>query len=75
MAEVELESFEASGYDNAYTEVGASGTLDEDYATQDESIIDAWLTSAVWKIRPEPNHVIFAQPVKIAHHASNDLGA
>jgi hypothetical protein len=42
--------------------------IDEDNTTEHASIINAWHTMALRKIRPEPRHLIFAQPVKIAHN-------
>lgn len=43
--------------------------IDEDNATQNTPIIDAWLAMALRKIWPEPCRLLVSQPEKIAHHA------
>jgi hypothetical protein len=48
--------------------------INEYNGTQNAPIIYARHTMALWKIRPEPRHLIFAQPVKIAHNSPSAWG-
>jgi|TARA_R110002126_G_scaffold151146_1_gene297973 hypothetical protein len=40
--------------------------IDEDNTTEHAPVINAGHSTALWKIQPEPRHLSFAQPVKIA---------
>ena len=50
-------------------------TIDEDYTAQDPPIVDPRFAMALWKERPQPRHLLVAQPERIAHHAPISLGA
>jgi hypothetical protein len=49
--------------------------IDEDNTTEHAPVINARHTMALRKIRPEPRHLSFAQPVKIAHNPPSVRGA
>lgn len=43
--------------------------INENNATQNTPVIDAWLAMALRKVRSKPCHLLIVQPEKIAHHA------
>lgn len=47
--------------------------IDENYAAQNTSIIDPRLAMALWKVGPEPIHLLLSQPEKITHVAHRQL--
>lgn len=46
----------------------------EDSITQITFVVDRWLTSAPWKVRPQSQHLFVGKPVKSSHRTPKSTG-